>query len=183
MASMHGSFGELLRKSRRGAGLTLTELSAQCGLDAPYLSRIERGERPAPETVPYVLRICDALELKAGSKEFLKLVRSAALERTNAGPKEIDQMIRQLTHTAPAVREESPRREFRRNPHHICTRDQLPNAYDYMTEWLNRGGEVVEECEMRFRCRSGKTLILDIEAPQEQKVQEVRRRIVTVGKE
>src|SRR5262245_13025205 len=56
------SFGELLRRHRLAAGLTLDELAARAGLSANGIGALERGERRAPhrETVS---RLADALQL------------------------------------------------------------------------------------------------------------------------
>ena len=43
--SGHSSTGETVRAARAAAGLTLTEMAERIGCSAPYLSRIEHGER------------------------------------------------------------------------------------------------------------------------------------------
>jgi transcriptional regulator with XRE-family HTH domain len=56
------TFGENLRRARKGARLTQVELSMAAPLDRAAISRLECGER-APD-LPTLLRICAALEVK-----------------------------------------------------------------------------------------------------------------------
>ena len=75
------SFGVLLKKRRKAKKVSLAELGRYCGIDGPYLSRMERGERKPPEIVPYVVAICERLGLQPKSAEFSDLVAAAQRER------------------------------------------------------------------------------------------------------
>ncbi len=55
-------FGQMLRQYRRKAGLTQNALAYKTGIHSSYISRIERGERQAPER-EMVIKIIDALGL------------------------------------------------------------------------------------------------------------------------
>jgi transcriptional regulator with XRE-family HTH domain len=74
-------FGVLLKKLRKAKKVSLAELGRYCGIDGPYLSRMERGERKPPEIVPYVVAICERLGVKPRSSEFSDLVAAAQRER------------------------------------------------------------------------------------------------------
>jgi transcriptional regulator with XRE-family HTH domain len=41
-------FGDLLKRYREAAGLTLAEVSRRCGIDQPALSRLENGHNRNP---------------------------------------------------------------------------------------------------------------------------------------
>lgn len=56
------SFGELLRRHRLAAGLTLEDLAARAGLSAKGIGALERGERHAPRHETLAL-LADALQL------------------------------------------------------------------------------------------------------------------------
>ena len=74
-------FGAQLKKLRQAKKVSLAELGRYCGIDGPYLSRMERGERKPPEIVPYVVAICERLGLQPKSAEFSDLVAAAQRER------------------------------------------------------------------------------------------------------
>lgn len=54
-------FGEILKESRLGKGLSQEELAFRCGLDRTYISLMERGKRKPTITTIFVL--ADALEV------------------------------------------------------------------------------------------------------------------------
>jgi transcriptional regulator with XRE-family HTH domain len=74
-------FGGILKKLHQAKKVSLAELGRYCGIDGPYLSRMERGERKPPEIVPYVVAICERLGLTPKSAEFSDLVAAAQRER------------------------------------------------------------------------------------------------------
>jgi len=76
--SLIGSFGELVRSARRGAGLTQEELAAASGVSARAIVDLERGQvrRPRAETVR---RIADACGLSGPVRtRFESAARSRA---------------------------------------------------------------------------------------------------------
>ena len=73
-------FGRLLKALRHRKGITLTELATACGLDGGNLSRIERGERKAPN-LPRLLGILKGLDIEEGSNEWHELLGAAAKDR------------------------------------------------------------------------------------------------------
>jgi transcriptional regulator with XRE-family HTH domain len=73
-------FGELLKSLRRRKKITLAELAAACGNDGGNLSRIERGERKAPD-LPHLVAILQALGIEEGAQEWHELVGAAAKAR------------------------------------------------------------------------------------------------------
>src|SRR5438034_877019 len=81
--SSHRRFGDLLRLSRKRAGVTLVELSGSCETDDGNLSRIERGERRPPR-LPLILKILTALKIQEDSPEWREILSAAARERFEA---------------------------------------------------------------------------------------------------
>lgn len=57
--------GEQLRRHRRAAGLTLTDLASRVGFDKGYLSRIENGKKVPP--IATLSRLAGALGIEAAS--------------------------------------------------------------------------------------------------------------------
>ncbi len=88
------AFGELVRRHRQAAGLTLDELAERAGLSAKGIGAIERGERRAPrkETVN---RLADALQLPPSERAVLE-----AAARPHDGPR-----LASLPSSASRVRE------------------------------------------------------------------------------
>ena len=62
---MPNDFAQLLRRFRKRAGLTQSELAAKVGVHSSYVSRIERSEREAPSR-EILHHIADALGLEPG---------------------------------------------------------------------------------------------------------------------
>lgn len=63
MSYQHASVeidGDELRRMRKEAGLTATQLARRIGISLTYLSKIERGERRTVPPARYIT-ICDAL--------------------------------------------------------------------------------------------------------------------------
>ena len=56
------SFGELLRKARRAAGVSQRELASRVRLDFSYISKLENDRTPPPAAETIVL-ICKALDV------------------------------------------------------------------------------------------------------------------------
>ncbi len=55
-------FGKVIRSLRQGRGWTQDDLAAEMGVDAAFISRIERGRKvPSLETI---LRLADALDVQ-----------------------------------------------------------------------------------------------------------------------
>jgi PGF-pre-PGF domain-containing protein len=54
-------FGEILRKLRYQAGMTLTEVAGKCGIDFTYLSKIENGILPPPSE-KVILQLAEILD-------------------------------------------------------------------------------------------------------------------------
>ena len=78
------SFGALLRRYRRAAGLTQDELAARAGYSPDYIGRIERGERiPVQATVTM---LADALELTPAEQLELLRLRNGAARVNGASP-------------------------------------------------------------------------------------------------
>jgi transcriptional regulator with XRE-family HTH domain len=73
-------FGKLLKSLRRRKPMTLTELSAASGIDAGNLSRIERGERKAPN-LSRLVAILKALGIAESSVEWHESLGEAAKDR------------------------------------------------------------------------------------------------------
>lgn len=73
-------FGKLLKSLRRRKPMTLTELSAASEIDAGNLSRIERGERKAPN-LPRLVAILKALGIAESSPEWHEALGAAAKDR------------------------------------------------------------------------------------------------------
>lgn len=65
------SFGELLRRHRQAAGLTLDELAARAGVSAKGIGALERGERRMPRKETISL-LADALQLPPTERAVLE---------------------------------------------------------------------------------------------------------------
>src|SRR5208282_5004819 len=74
-------FGTLLRSHRKKLRVPMIALARDVGIDQGLLSRIERGQRPAPQIVPFVHRIAQALGFQQPSKEYMELLEAAYISR------------------------------------------------------------------------------------------------------
>ena len=74
-------FGELVKRHRLNAGLTLREFCLKHTIDPGNFSRIERGLSPPPQRRDLLERYAKALRLKRGSDEWLELFDTAAAVR------------------------------------------------------------------------------------------------------
>lgn len=78
------SFGALLRRHRRAAGLTQEDLAARAGYSPDYIGRVERGER-LPEQATVTL-LAEALELPPAEQLELLRIRNGAARAPGAAP-------------------------------------------------------------------------------------------------
>ncbi|MDQ2761622.1 MAG: XRE family transcriptional regulator [Actinomycetota bacterium] len=73
--ALHGAFGARVRALREAMSLSLRELSLRCGVSAPMLSQVERGE--TSPTVALAERIAGGLELRLS--QLLRLDEDGAV--------------------------------------------------------------------------------------------------------
>jgi transcriptional regulator with XRE-family HTH domain len=83
------TFGKLLRHIRKSRGMTLAQVSEATRIDQATISKMELGDRLAPE-LHTVVRIASALEIPEGSEGFNALVTLALDERAVAGEANAD---------------------------------------------------------------------------------------------
>ena len=74
-------FGELLKRFRLEAGMSLREFCKKKGFDAGNHSKLERGRFAPPENEDRVRLYAEALGLKPGSDDWMALFDAAAAER------------------------------------------------------------------------------------------------------
>jgi predicted ATPase/transcriptional regulator with XRE-family HTH domain len=137
------SFGELLRRHRLAAGLTLDELAERAGLSANGIGALERGERRAPhrETVS---RLAEALQLPPGERAMLE---AAAHQHDAPLPASLPPRASQVReHAALAAR----------RPH------QLPLP---PTPLLGREREMADLCALLGRDRGGDVRLVTLTGP------------------
>ncbi|MER7167277.1 helix-turn-helix transcriptional regulator [Micromonospora sp. NPDC000207] len=67
--------GDKLRRTRKAAGLTITQLAARLGISIGYLSQIERGTRRTVPPARYN-QICAALDI--ADRDHLDMQAAAA---------------------------------------------------------------------------------------------------------
>lgn len=75
------AFGELLKKHRQRAGLTLRHFCLKHGFDAGNYSRLERGRFSPPQKEELLEKYAMALGLSRGSDEWIELFDAAATAR------------------------------------------------------------------------------------------------------
>src|SRR5437870_1871421 len=74
-------FGTLLRTHRNRLGISMIAFARAIGMDQGLLSRIERGQRPAPQIVPFVHRMALKLGFEKDSKYYKELIEAAYVSR------------------------------------------------------------------------------------------------------
>lgn len=68
------TFGQLLRKHRKDAGLSLREFSKQAGIDPSNISRIENGKQKPPRKEDHILNFQKVLNLPNSEDNALLLL-------------------------------------------------------------------------------------------------------------
>jgi transcriptional regulator with XRE-family HTH domain len=88
VTSVAPGLGEYVRHRRQSLGMTLADLSAKCGLDHSYLSRIENGVHDNP-TVKALGQLADGLRVKP--ETLYKIAAGIAIEPAEAEPDTISE--------------------------------------------------------------------------------------------
>ena len=73
-------FGELIKKHRLAAGVSLREFCATHGLDVGNHSKLERGQLPVPKSDSRIELYAQALGVVEGSDDWMELFDAAASE-------------------------------------------------------------------------------------------------------
>ncbi len=74
------AFGEFIKKARLGKGLTLREFCLKNNLDPAYVSRLERGLIPPPQSPWKLLEYASHLQIADGTEEWYEFSDLAAAE-------------------------------------------------------------------------------------------------------
>lgn len=76
-------FGERLKGLRQERGYTLRKFCVVADEDPAYISRIERGKLPPPQSIEKLEKIALILELKKGTQEFEDFVNLGIVSAGN----------------------------------------------------------------------------------------------------
>jgi transcriptional regulator with XRE-family HTH domain len=95
---IRSSLGDLLRRSREGAGRTLTEIANEAGCSPAYLSEVERGLKDVSSEL--LVAIAHALSLPVGSL-FHELAESLEPSASDTWPRDARLQLRLATATLP----------------------------------------------------------------------------------
>lgn len=76
-------FGDLHKAHRRRLGVTLRQFSRESGMDAGYISRLERGVTPPPRDAT---RLAADLSLVEGSRQWTEFIDAAAIDAGRLPP-------------------------------------------------------------------------------------------------
>lgn len=80
-ASVVQTFGEFSRKKRIESGFTLRSFCNRFGLDAAYISRVERNILPPPEAKDKLAGLAKALGIKEGTSQWVHFFDLAYLAK------------------------------------------------------------------------------------------------------
>lgn len=90
-------FGELIRKRRKGMGLTQKELAKKVEIDFTYLSKIETGDLPPPSD-DVIAKIAIELEIEADKLFLLAKKVPPSYRREIIKDKSTKEVLRLVTH-------------------------------------------------------------------------------------
>lgn len=97
MTTEHDSrFGDLIRQRRTDLRITLRQFAADHEFEPGYLSRLERGIAPPPQSGRVLGRLADALGFEAGGEDRQEFFDLAAIQARRLPPDLAQSVVNKL---------------------------------------------------------------------------------------